>query len=373
MPTESIDAFQWRSRVDENAETKSLMAEPLRRLVRAIFEAAGCQPGEAECVARHLVEANLTGHDSHGIVRIPWYFQAMRTGTLLTNREPRIVVDTDTMAILDGQCGFGHVMARHATKLAIDKASKHGIATVGLRNSGHIGRVGDWAEMAAEAGMVSLCFVSTSGAGIIVAPHGGSQRRINANPIAIGIPVPGGSTVLADLSTCTIAHGKIVIAGHEGQTVPENCIIDAEGRPTNDPDVFHGDPPGAILPFAGHKGYALSIVVELLANVLTGGGCARQDAKGFEQSMLIIVLDPTRLQTQDAFAAEAQHLTEFVKSSRTVEPDGEILMPGEPEQRSRTERLGDGIPIDATTWAQIQQTCASLDISPESVDAILGG
>jgi len=368
MPGKSVEAGEHGA---TNATT--IQADALRHLTRAIFEAAGSEAAEADCIARYLVESNLVGHDSHGVVRIPWYFELMREGSLVPNREPKAILDGDTMAILDGQLGFGQVMAKRATQMAIDKASQHGMAIVGLRNSGHVGRVGEWAVMAADAGMITISFVSTSGYALLVAPHGGIDRRLNANPIAIGIPIEGGPTILADFSTCTIAHGKITVAGNKGTTVPDGCIIDSEGRPTNDPDLFHADPGGAILTLGAHKGYALSIVIELLANALTGGGCAQPEVGRFEQSMLMIAFDPSKLRDGDAFGADARQLTEFVKTSRTVGPDGEVLMPGEPEQRSRSRRLRDGIPIDATTWAQILETSRALKMSPESVDAIIGG
>ena len=247
------------------------------------------------------------------------------------------------------------------------------MAIVGLRNSGHVGRLGEWAMMAANAGLITICFVSTSGYGILVAPHGGIDRRLNANPLAIGIPIGDEPAIIADFSTCTIAHGKITVAHNKGSTVPDQCIIDYEGRPTNDPQLFHADPGGAILTVGAHKGYALSIVIELLANALTGGACARPKAERFEQSMLLVAFDPSRLCDGNTFAGEARHLIEFVKSSRTVSPDGEVLMPGEPEQRSRDRRLRDGIPIDVNTWNQILATGRELNLSRNSMDSILSG
>ena len=172
------------------------------------------------------------------------------------------------LAVVDGQFGFGQVMGEQATKLGIDKCSRQGVAVVALRNSGHLGRIGDWAEMAAHAGKVSLHFVNTSGGGILVAPFGGSERRLSANPIAAGVPVEGGPPIILDISTCTIAEGKIKVAFNKRANVPDGCILDGEGNPTNDPTSFYATPPGAILPFGGHKGYGLSVIAEVLAGAL---------------------------------------------------------------------------------------------------------
>ncbi len=239
---------------------------------------------------------------------------------------------------------------------------EHGIAAVALFNSGHVGRVGAWAAMAAEAGLVSLCFVNTSGGGILVAPTGGIDRRLSANPIAIAVPVRGAKPLLVDMSTCAIAEGKIRVAFNKGQLVPDKAIIDAEGKPTNDPKVFYADPPGAILPVGGHKGFGLGVMVEMLAGALTGGGCSRSNVPRLEQAMFTITIDPRRFQSDDAFASEVQQYIDFVKSSRTVSPGGEILMPGEPEERSRAARTARGIELDDMTWGQLTATGESLGV-----------
>ena len=182
-------------------------------------------------------------------------------------------------------------------KLGIDKAGRQGVAVVALRNSGHLGRIGDWAEMAARAGKVSLHFVNTSGGGILVAPFGGTQRRLSANPIAAGVPVANGPPIILDISTCTIAEGKIKVAFNKGAKVPDGCILDGEGRPTNDPKAFYASPPGAILPLGGHKGYGLSVIAEVLAGALTGGACSHFGVDRVANNMLSIILDPAFFQS----------------------------------------------------------------------------
>ena len=352
----------------------NLRHDRLRALVASVFRAAGCRPPEAECVAAHLVEANLVGHDSHGVIRVPSYVRWLLDGKVFAGRSIQIVFENEAIAVVDGQFGLGQTIGEQAMRLGIEKSARHGVAVIALRNAGHLGRIGDWPLMAAEAGRLSLHFVNTTGAGILVAPFGGITRRLSANPFAAGVPVRGGPPLLLDMSACTIAEGKIRVALNKGVPVPENCIIDAEGRPTTDPKVFYADPPGAILSIAGHKGYGLAVVCEVLAGALTGGGCSNPANAGrVVNGMLSILLDPSRFQDEAAFGAEIDRFVAWVKSSAKAAPDGEILMPGEIEERTKARRLRDGLDLDETTWSQIVEAAGSVGLSRERVEDVLGG
>jgi hydroxycarboxylate dehydrogenase B len=275
-----------------------------------------------------------------------------------------VVFENEAIAVVDGQLGFGQTIGEQAVQLGIEKCARHGVSVIALRNSGHLGRIGDWPLMAAQAGKLSLHFVNTSGAGILVAPFGGTQRRLSANPIAAGVPIAGKPPILLDISACTVAEGKIRVALNKGVNVPENCIIDSAGKPTTDPKVFYADPPGAILPIAGHKGYGLAVLCEVLAGALTGGGCSDpKNADKVVNGMLSIYIDPTFLQNDRAFSAEIERFITWVKSSAKVTPTGDILMPGEIEERTKAQRSRDGIDIDETTWSQIVAAGASVGLS----------
>jgi len=341
--------------------------ERLRGLIAPIFQAAGCSALESERITRRLTDSNLVGHDSHGVVRTTNYVDWLRAGKVVADRTIQVIFENEALAVVDGQFGFGQTVAEQAVRLGIEKCARHGVSVIALRNSGHLGRIGDWPLMAAESGKISLHFVNTTGAGILAAPFGGVDRRLSANPIAAGVPLAGRPPILLDISTCTIAEGKIRIALHKGEQVPENCIIGPGGEPTTEPKVFYGnpptEPPGAILPIAGHKGYGLAILGEILAGALTGGGCsdpARADR--LVSGMLSIYLDPSFFQSDAAFQGEIARFIEWVKSSRKASPTGEILMPGEIEERIKERRLREGIDIDAHTWSQIQATAASVGI-----------
>jgi uncharacterized oxidoreductase len=342
----------------------NLSHDRLQPFVCAIFTRAGCQSDEADRIAAHLVEANLVGHDSHGVIRVATYVQWLKAGKVLAGRSIQVAFENDAIAVVDGQLGFGQTIGEQAVQLGIAKCKNHGVAVVALRNSGHLGRIGDWPLMAARAGVLSLHFVNTTGAGILVAPFGGTQRRLSANPIAAGVPVDGAAPLLLDISACTIAEGKIRVAFNKGADVPDGCLIDSQGQPTTDPKVFYANPPGAILPIAGHKGHGLAILCEILAGALTGGGCSNpQNADKVLNGMLSIYLDSSFFQKDADFTAEIQRFIAYVKSSAKVTPTGEILMPGEIEERTKATRLRDGIDIDATTWSQLLETAQSLGVA----------
>jgi uncharacterized oxidoreductase len=353
---------------------KRIDAGDLRRGVRAIFAHAGSAQAEAAVVADHLVEANLVGHDSHGVIRVAKYVDWLKQGQVLPNRHVEVVRDDGVLATLDGGFGYGQAVGIEAMRLGIDKAGRHGVAVIALRNSGHLGRIGAWAEMAAEAGLVSLHFVNSSGFGMLVAPHGGSDRRLSANPIAAGVPVAGGPPMILDMSTCVIAEGKIQVARNKKEMLPDGAVLDGRGRPTRDPEAFYARPPGAILPIAGHKGSGLSLICEVLAGALTGGGSTHPDnptAKRMVNNMLTILIDPAGV-AGGAFAADVARLRTWVKASPPIAAGGEVLLPGEIERRVRAEREREGIPLDDATRAQIASAAAEVGLPAAAVAQAVG-
>jgi uncharacterized oxidoreductase len=355
-----------------------ITADRLRELAATILAAAGSPPDEARTVAARLVDANLTGHDSHGAIRVPQYVAQVQDGTIVPNQKAEVVRETEVVTVLDGQFGYGQIVGEQAVRAAVDKARRHGIAMSTLCRSAHLGRLGDWAETAAAAGLASLHFVNATGIPLRVVPHGGRDGRGTTNPIAMGIPVPDGGPVVLDFATSATAEGKVRVARNKGVPIPPDCLLDAAGRPTTDPNALYTDPPGTLLPFggatAGHKGGALWLLVDLLAGGLTGGGCSRppEGAARFSSSMLSIVIAPEAYADAGAIGAEIHRHLEFVKSARPRTPGGEVLLPGEPERRARAQRLAHGIPIDPTTWEHILASGAELGLERADLEAIAG-
>jgi hydroxycarboxylate dehydrogenase B len=351
-------------------------AEALERIAGTILAAAGSTEEEAGKVAHKLVGANLAGHDSHGVIRVPQYVGQVRDGSIVPNQNAEVVHETDTVTVLDGHFGYGQIVGEQAVQAAIDKAGRHGIAMSALRHSAHLGRLGDWAEMAAAAGLASLHFVNATGIPLRVVPHGGRDGRGTTNPIAIGIPVEGGGPVILDFATSATAEGKVRVARNKGVQIPPDCLLDAEGRPTTDPAKLYTDPPGYLMPFGGaagaHKGGALWLMVDLLAGAFTGGGCSRppEGTARFSSSMLSIVIAPGAYADAGAVGAEIRRHVDFVKSARPRTPGGEVLLPGEPERRARTERLAAGVAIDPTTWDHIMASAEQVGLDRADLESI---
>ena len=338
----------------------------LSEFVASAFRATGSEDDEAHAIADHLVEANLVGHDSHGVIRVSKYIDWHAQDMVVANQHVEIVRETACTAVVDGRYGYGQVIGREAMDIAVRKARTAGVCALALRNAGHLGRIGAWAEQVANAGLASVHFVNTSGFGILVAPFGGSDRRLSANPIAAGAPGPNGSPLILDISTSAIAEGKIQVARNLGNPLPEGAVIDAQGRPTRDPATFYGPPAGALLPMGAHKGYGLSIFCEILAGALTGGQTTNPDnatAQRLVNNMLSVVFDAASFCGTESFNEEILRMARFVKASPPAVSGGEVLLPGEHERRTRAERERTGIPLDIETRRQLRASVKPLGIA----------
>jgi len=351
-------------------------AEPLRDLAADIFTAAGCPAEEGARIARYLVEANLAGHDSHGVIRVPRYVHWLKQGYVVPGQTVEVVVDAGALAVVDGRYGFGQTVGEQAVDLGLDKARAHGVSVIGLRNSGHLGRVGDWPERAAACGFASVHFVNTTGLGMLVAPFGGRERRMSTNPFAVGVPAGDGPPVILDFATSIVAEGKILVAINGGKPLPRDAFVDADGSFTTDPEVIYGKldgtqpldartGAGAIRAMGEHKGSGLSIMCELLGGALTGGGCARPGETRIVNGMLSIYIDPARLDAAGSFAGEVARYLDFARSAKPIEADGTVMMPGDPETAHRAERARAGIPLQDSTWTSICETARALGVDPE--------
>jgi len=349
---------------------RTVSAPRLIELVTATMQAAGCNRQEASTVARRLVDANLVGHDSHGVIRVGKYLEWMRSGWLRANQTPTIAFESDTIAIVDGNRGFGQVVGEFTGKLGTIKAAKAGIAMVGLRNCGHLGRVGDWAELAAAAGQVSLHFLNTSGAQR-VAPFGGSDRRLSTNPITVGVPIAGAEPVILDVTTSMVAEGKLFVASNKGEQVPSGWIIDKNGRPTTDPKEFYDG--GALLTVGAHKGSGLSIIVDLLAGAIATGRSSDPNDTVLRNNMLSIYVAPDVYDTGGVVAREAARFVDWVKASPPATPGQPVLLPGEIERMTRARRLAEGIAIDDKTWTDLVGAAESVGIAAAKAAAMIEG
>ncbi|MBC7942844.1 MAG: malate/lactate/ureidoglycolate dehydrogenase, partial [Chitinophagaceae bacterium] len=287
----------------------TLPAALLQRSVARVVAAGGSSAAEAEQVAANLVLANLSGHDSHGVGMLPRYVDALLEGGLHPNAAVTINVDTGSLLALDGQRGYGQVVGAQAMELAIDRARQHGSCIVSLAHAHHLGRIGHFAEMATARGLVSMHFVNVLSRPV-VAPWGGGDGRFGTNPCCIGIPLAGAEPFVLDFATSQVAQGKMRVAFNKGERVAPGLLIDAQGRPTDDPGVVvvpqEGGLFGALRTFGEHKGYGLAVACELLGGALTGGGTWHRpadSARAVFNGMLAVLIDPARLGTQARFEA----------------------------------------------------------------------
>jgi uncharacterized oxidoreductase len=345
---------------------RTIAAAGMDPFVASIFRAAGSDEVEAATIASHLVEASLMGHDSHGLIRISKYIDWLRAGEVVANQHAQVVTDRGALLVIDGGFGYGQVIGREAMELAAKRAHAHGVAAIAIRNSGHLGRIGAWPDMLARRGFASIHFVNTSGYGILVAPHGGSDRRFSANPIAAGVPMEGGDPYILDIATSSIAEGKIQVARNKGDKLPAGLLLDGQGRPTDDPEAFYADPPGAILPFGAHKGSGLSFFCEILAGSLSGGFASNPQsptAKRLVNNMLSMVFDPAAFGSAEAFAEDVSRLVDWSKATPPVRPGEAVLLPGEIERQTYAARLARGLPVDDETWRKIVATATSLGVA----------
>ncbi|MBM3537449.1 MAG: malate/lactate/ureidoglycolate dehydrogenase [Alphaproteobacteria bacterium] len=340
--------------------------EPLQDYIAAICRAAGSSADEAGKIATQLIEANLRGHDSHGVGMIPYYIANARARTLTPNGRATVVSETDVITVLDGGFGYGQVIGEQVMEIGIAKAKVKGVALIALRNSHHLGRIGGWAEQCAAAGMASIHYVSTVGSGPAVAPFGGTDARFGTNPFCCGVPVEGNEPIILDMATSRLPIGKIRVAHNKGEAIVEGALLDANGAPTTDPGVFFRQPRGTLLPFGEHKGYALALVVELFAGALTGGLLAYRGEdipKCIVNNMLSVIIDPKALGEARQYYEAVRAMTEFVKASPPGKGTDRVMVPGDPERRSRAKRLADGIPIDAETWREIGEAARSVGVN----------
>ncbi len=345
-------------------------ADELRLVTERIFTAAGAPAETAQEMAEALVGANLAGHDSHGVIRIPAYLKQIQEGSLDPKARPDVIKETATTALVDGKWGFGHVAAKYGTDVAIRKVKQSGTAVVSIVRCNHIGRLGQWASQAAAEDVIALVVVGGGGGSSrmgtgTAAPFGGAERALSTNPIAIGIP--GGETpdMLIDFATTVVAEGKLQVARAKGAPVPPGAILDKDGRPTTDANDFYNG--GVMLPFAGHKGYGLSMFVEMLGGALTPGD--EYNGDGRRGGAVVWAVDAFAFRTRESYEQNADFVLQRIKRIKPAQGFDEVLLPGEPEMRSAQARLTEGIPVADTTWEQIVEGGKAVGVDVEALVA----
>jgi len=361
------------STTTQNAGDVRIGIEALTGAIERLFVAGGCQRSEARQVADGLVESNLYGHDSHGVGLVPIYLSNLEQGIACAGRTVRVVADHGAIVGLDGDKGFGQAIGEQAMRIAIERANAHGVAMVGLANAHHLARIGRWGEQCAAAGLASIHFVNVISRPL-VAPWGGRDPRLATDPFCVAVPhVP--HPLVLDYATSQVALGKVRVALDAGKPMADGLLLDAQGRPTNDPAVMFGDPIGALLPFGQHKGYALSVMCELLGGALAGGSVQDRapHPNPMINNMLSFVFVPDRLCTREAFADQVERLAAWLRASPPATEGAGVLLPGEPERIAARERARLGIPLPRRTLDALQACSARHPGAGVDFDALCAG
>src|ERR1700688_4562386 len=349
----------------------TIKVQNLIDFVAEVFAHSESSAEEARRIATYLATANLTGHDSHGVIRVPVYIRWKKMGSVVPDQTVELVVDTPSLAVVDGKFGYGQTVAPQAVRIGIEKCKASGLAAVALRNAGHIGRVGDWAEMAAAEGLVSIHFVNAAGS-ILVAPFGGVERRLSTAPFCIGIPREGANPIVLDFATSLVAEGRVTVASFGGKPLPPDALIGPDGALSGDPALLYGPLAGeghrnhalglgAIRAFGEHKGSGLALICELLGGSLTGNGATepnRQSANG----MFSLSLDPVQIDPSHVFDADMARYLAWFREAK-VAPGEAVLTPGEPERMARAKRMATGVPLPEEAWEAILASARSVGVN----------
>src|SRR6202795_3976197 len=345
----------------------TIKVQNLIDFVADVFAHAESSAENARRIATSLTTAMLTAHDSHGVIRVPVYIRWKKMGSVVPDQTVEVVVDTPSLAVIDGKFGYGQTVAPQAVRIGIEKCKASGLAAVALRNAGHIGRVGDWAEMGAGEGLVFAHFVNAAGS-VLVAPYGGVERRLSTAPYCVGIPRQGQRPVVLDFATSIVAQRKVLVASRGGKKLPKGALIDLDGILSEDPAVLYGphaaegprdhsQGKGAIRAFGEHKGSGLALICELLGGALTGTGATEPNRK-FANGMFSLYLDPDQIDPSHVFDADMARYLGWFREAK-VAPGEAVLTPGEPERMARAKRMATGVPLPEEAWEAILASARS--------------
>lgn len=344
----------------------------LEDILEAILVADGCRDDEAQIVAEHLVEANLCGHDSHGVVRIGRYHEWLNNGKLVANSRLTPLMQTDTFAHFDGNCGMGQWLAKETTSLGIQMAKTKGSGIVAMKRAGHVGRVGRYAEQACREGIISIHIVNVAGSRL-VAPFGSSQRALSTAPIAIGVPNTEGDDFILDFATSLVAEGKALVSARGGAPLPNDALITEDGHLSGNPEVLYGESlnskvpnprvgSGALRTMGEHKGSGLAMACELIAGALTGAGANGPTDHTFGNGMLSIFINPEYFGDQQGFIAEVAQYIDYVQQSTPAQGIDKVLIPGDKERMLSSKYRQNGITLPNGVVEDILSIASALNI-----------
>ncbi|MDP6070016.1 MAG: Ldh family oxidoreductase [SAR202 cluster bacterium] len=331
-----------------------VQADRLTVIAAELMQGAGASEEEAAIVSRHSIGANLAGHDSHGIIAIPTYIDRIKRGHIVPGAPFAIKKDTPTTTVVDGNWGLGYVVSERLMQMTIEKAKAGGVAAATVFRQSHVGRVADYPMMAAAEGMIGLMTADSGRSAKAVVPFGGREARLGTNPICIAMPSNLEGPMFIDMATSAVAAGKLGVAVARGKAIPEGWVLDADGNPTTDPSARGNG--GAMLPLGGpegHKGYGLSVMVEILSGILTGLGFGHDPSGRHNDGCFMAVFNVSAFRDAEEFKQEVTEFAQYLKSSPPAKGFTEVFYPGELEHLRTQKLLVDGIDVEDATWAKL--------------------
>ena len=344
----------------------TVQAERLRTIASELLKGAGASEEEAAIISRHSIGANLAGHDSHGIILIPTYIDRVKQGHIVPGAPYEVVQETSNSIVVDGHWGFGYVVSERVMRQTIDKARTGSVAAATVFRQSHVGRVADYPLMAAEAGMIGLMTADSGRSAKSVAPFGGREARLGTNPICIAMPSNLPGPIFIDMATSAAAAGKLGVAVARGSEIPPGWLLDKEGNPTTDPSQLRKG--GAILPLGGsegHKGYGLSVMIEIFSGILTGLGFGHEPSGRHNDGCFMAVFNVEAFQPLEKFKQEVTEFAAYLKSSPPATGFSEVFYPGELEYIRTQQHLQDGIFVEDATWARLQGLAKEFGIAEQ--------
>lgn len=347
-----------------------VQAAPLREFAENLLQAGGFTPEEAAATAQSLVLSNLLGHDSHGVIRVAEYLRSLKHKEIVSGTDLAILSENEVSCHADGGRGLGQVQMPRLLENLLEKAAAKGMAAGTIRNCGHVGRLGEWAEIIGQRGMAGMVAVNDNGALQIVAPPGGREGRTSTNPVAFGIPLPDSDVFSLDISTSAVAVGKIRLAWISGEQVAENLLQDAQGLPVTDPAVMFNDPKGALFPMGGaqgYKGFGLSMIVDCLAAGLAGGFTPpAPPATPILNNVFVSVWNPEFFAGLSHMQEQAAKYCDHIRQTAPQNPAVPVRVAGDRAKAEKEKRSANGIPLSAGTGRTLAKSAAIVGIgTPE--------
>ena len=344
----------------------TVAADKLREIATALLQGAGASEEEAAIVSRHSIDANLAGHDSHGIIQIPTYIDRIDVGHLVPQAPFEVVRDTSTITVIDGHWGFGYTVSEKAMRMTIDKAREHGVAATTVYRQGHVGRVTDYPVMAAQAGMIGMMTADSGRSAKQVVPFGGREARLGTNPICMAMPSNLEGPLFIDIATSAVAGGKISLALARGERIPEGWIVDKEGKPTTDPAALQQG--GSSLPLGGeqgHKGYGLSVMVEIFSGILTGLGFGVEPSGRHNDGVFMAAFDVEAFRPLEEFKQEVTDFAMYLKETPLAPGFSQVYYPGELEHLTTQRKMKEGIEVEDATWERLRELATKYGVASD--------